>query len=81
MKLRKKDLKRLEIEVDDTGFVVWVQEKVKSEFASSLQRHYLLDGSLFLKDGEIGLSNNDDWDIYPEYDNEKKIIRIKRKNK
>lgn len=79
MKLRKKDLKGLRVDVTDRGFTVWAREKMMVGGTPKMVNHWLLDGSLLFEGGDIFVSVADMWKIRPEYDTEKGIIRIKRK--
>ncbi len=81
MKLRKKDLKRIKIDVTDRGFTVWVKEKMMINGTPKMVNHWLLDGSLLLEGGDISISVADMYRIHPEYDKDNSIIRIKRKNR
>ena len=79
MKLRKKDLERLRVDVTERGFVLWVKEKTMVGDTPKMVNHWLLDGSTLFEGGDISVSVANLWKIRPEYDQDNGVIRIKRK--
>ena len=58
MKIKKKHLKTIEVEVNKNGgFTVWITEKRKVNGQKKSIKHWILDGSCIQEDGEIRLGN------------------------
>lgn len=60
MKIKKKHLKTIEVEVNKNGgFTVWITEKKLINGQKKSIKHWILDGSCIKEDGEIRLGNYD----------------------
>jgi hypothetical protein len=79
MEISFKDLKNIEITTYNSGFTVWVKEKVKIDKKYKTVKHWIVDGSCLMDDGEIRLGENGNWKINAEYNSESKSICITRK--
>jgi hypothetical protein len=73
-KLSAKKLASLEIEVNETGFCVWIISKNKS--TGTKTRYWILDGSLIREDGTIRFGSKEMYSINAVYNEEKNIIEI-----
>ncbi len=77
MKLSKKKLKTLDIEVTEKGFTIWITEKLKS---GHIINHWLIDGSLVKENGQIQLGNDQcDYRYEVQYDPIERTINIYNK--
>lgn len=54
MKISKRKLKTLDVELTDTGFTIWITERMKN---GHVLKHWLLDGSLIKESGQVQLGN------------------------
>ncbi len=77
-KLSKKKLKEITFSTNDEGFTVWITEKMKD---GRILKHWLLDASLIMYDGEIRLGNDDSYRINAVYNKEENTIEIVKKGK
>jgi hypothetical protein len=59
--INKKKLGELEIQSNENGFVIWVNEEDN--------RYWLVDGSLLKEEGKISLGNTIDDKYFAEYNN------------
>jgi len=80
MKIAKKDLKNIEVEVnEDGGFTVWITEKKKVDGVKRTSRYWLIDGSTLMDDGEISLGHNyHTHKVNARYSKKKNSIKITR---
>ena len=78
VKLSKKDLKNIEIEVDEKGFVIWVIEETKINGKKKPFKHWVLDASCLKEDGEIRLGNPYHWNINAKFDSSENSLFITR---
>ena len=81
MEISLKDLKNVEITTYETGFTVWVKEKVKCGKKYRIMRHWIIDGSCFLEEGSIKIGSSDYWKVSAEYDKRIDSIIITRRKK
>lgn len=80
MKLKKKHLKRIEVDVNENGgFTVWVTEKKVIKGKKKSIKHWILDGSCIKEDGEIRLGNPDLYKLNAEYRKVKNTIFVTKK--
>lgn len=79
MKATEKDLKNIEITTYESGFTVWIKEKIKVGNKYRTVKHWVIDGSCLTDDGEIRLGGSTGWKLNAEYDADKKAIYITRK--
>lgn len=78
----KSKLKRMGLEITtcDTGFTVWVKEKVKGIKRKSI--HWIIDASTIMNDGEIRFGQNNMYNINAEYDEDLNgIVIVDRSSK
>lgn len=79
MKIKKKHLKTIEVEVNkEGGFTVWITEKKVINGQKESVKHWILDGSCIKKDGKIRLGNSDYNDInavHREQDNTIYVVK------
>lgn len=74
MKISKRKLKTLNIEVTDKGFTVWITERMKN---GHIIKHWLLDGSLVKEHGQIQLGRPlNDYRYQVQYEPEERIINL-----
>jgi hypothetical protein len=74
MKISKRKLKTLDIEVTDKGFTIWITERMKR---GHIVKHWLIDGSLVKEHGQIQLGcNNYGWRYEAQYDPEERTIHF-----
>tara|TARA_R110002074_G_scaffold388035_1_gene570440 strand:+ start:91 stop:333 length:243 start_codon:yes stop_codon:yes gene_type:complete len=79
MKIAKRDLKNIEVDVnEDGGFTVWILEKKKVKGKMKTMRHWIVDGSSIKEDGEIRLGSNDVWKINAKYSEKDNSINVTR---
>jgi len=79
MKIAKKDLKNIEVDVNDNGgFTVWITEEKKVNGKMKTMKHWILDGSCIKGDGEIRLGSNDVWKINAKYSEKDNTINVTR---
>ena len=79
-KATKKDLKSIEVTVnDDGGFTVWVVENKKEKGKNKTIRHWILDGSVIKDEGKIFIGKNDLYAINAEYNEQDRTIDIVRR--
>lgn len=72
MKIKKKKLKTLEIDVNESGFTIWIVE----EYKGKLYRHWILDGSRIKKDGRIRFGDFDDYRYQVKYSKKSRTIKL-----
>jgi hypothetical protein len=77
-KAPKKVLKTIEVEINENGFTVWVQDIDKN---GQLRKLWLIDGSMVREDGKIILGNPDYWPINAEFNEKENSIIITKKPK
>jgi hypothetical protein len=79
MKIAKKDLKNIEVDVNENGgFTVWITEKKKVNGKMKTMKHWIVDGSCIKEDGEIRLGSNDVWKINAKYSEKDNTINVTR---
>lgn len=78
MKVAKKDLQNIRIEVTDGGFTVWITEKKKVRGEIITFQHWILDGSLLKEDGLIRLGSPNNWKINAKLDESSNTIVVTR---
>lgn len=79
IKVAKKDLKNIEVEVNKNGgFTVWVLEKKKVNGKMKTCRHWIVDGSCIKEDGEIKLGSPDIWKINAKFDEAENALYVTR---
>tara|TARA_R110000796_G_scaffold84997_1_gene184818 strand:+ start:493 stop:753 length:261 start_codon:yes stop_codon:yes gene_type:complete len=80
MKVSKKDLKNITVEVNkDGGFTVWVLEKKKVNGKTIMSRHWIIDGSTIMEDGIVDLGrNNHIHKVNAKYTKKNNSIKITR---
>lgn len=79
IKIAKKDLKNIDVEVNKNGgFTVWVLEKKKQKGRTITHRHWIIDGSCIKEDGEIKLGSPDFWKINAKFDETENAIYVTR---
>ncbi len=75
--ISKKKLKEIEISVTESGFTLWITERVKG----IKRKHWIIDGSMIKEDGKIRLGAKDlDYRfeaVFDEHEND--IILIDKK--
>ena len=80
MEVSKKDLKNIEVELNEGGgFTVWVTEMKIIAGKNKKCRHWILDGSCIKEDGEIRIGcelNN--WKVEAKYDKSSRSIKVVR---
>lgn len=80
MKLKKKDLESIEVEVNKNGgFTVWITEKKVINGEKKSIKHWIVDGSCIKEDGEIRLGNPDIHKLNAEYRETNNTIYVTRK--
>lgn len=72
-------LKDIEIEVNEKGFVIWVNEKTKTGGKLRMIKHWVVDGSLLKENGIIRFGTPDLYKIEARYDKKQNMITIGRK--
>ena len=81
MEVSKKDLKNIEVELNEGGgFTVWVTEMKIIAGNNKKCRHWILDGSCIKEDGEIRIGNKrmGGWKLEAEYDKSSRSIKVVR---
>lgn len=79
IKVAKKDLKNIEVEVNKNGgFTVWVLEKKKVKGKMITFKHWIIDGSCIKEDGEIKLGSPDIWKINTKFDETENALYVTR---
>jgi hypothetical protein len=79
IKVAKKDLKNIEVEVNKNGgFTVWVLEKKKVNGKMITFKHWIIDGSCIKDDGEIKLGLHDIWKINAKFDEVENALYVTR---
>ena len=79
IKVSKKDLKNIEVEVNKNGgFTVWVLEKKKVNGKIRTFKHWIIDGSCIKEDGKIRLGSPDIWKINAKFDETKNSLYVTR---
>lgn len=71
-------LKSLEIDVNETGFCIWVKERVKIAGKFRTIKHWVIDGSMLKKTGVISMGTKDLYKIEARYDAESNTITVGR---
>ena len=80
MKLKKKDLKSIEVEVNENGgFTVWITEKKMVDGKNKNIRHWIVDGSCIKEDGRMRLGRPDLYKLNAEYRKSDNTIDVIRK--
>jgi hypothetical protein len=79
IKVAKKDLKKIEVEVNKKGgFTVWVLEKKRVNGKMITFRHWIIEGSCIKDDGEIKLGSSGIWKINVKFDEVENALYVTR---
>ena len=80
MEISKKDLKNIEVELNENGgFTVWVTEVKRIAGKNKVCRHWIVDGSCIKEDGEIRLGNDTrTWKVEAKYDKSSRSLKVVR---
>lgn len=79
---QKKVLKKLQIEVNDNGFSIWLTEKREIKGKVQKYSYWVIDASLIKKDGKIRLGDYFGHPVNAVFDvirNEVQIVKTKSK--
>ena len=80
MKIKKKDLESITVEVEeDGGFTVWITEEKLINGEKKNISHWIIDGSCIKEDGKIRLANSDIYKLNAEYRETNNTIYVTRK--
>jgi len=71
-------LKSLEIDVYESGFCIWVKERVKIAGKFRTIKHWVVDGSMLKKTGVISMGTKEMYKIEARYDAESNTITVGR---
>lgn len=80
MEVSKKDLKNIEVELNEGGgFTVWVTEMKIIAGNNKKCRHWILDGSCIKEDGEIRIGSEiRNWKVEAKYDKSSRSLKVVR---
>lgn len=79
MKIAKKDLKNIEVDVnEDGGFTVWITEKKMVNGKIVTFKHWIVEGSCIKEDGKIRLGSNNIWKINAKYNEKDNSLYVTR---
>lgn len=75
----KKHLKRISIESDSVGFTVWIDKDIERNGRKFVSKHWIVDASCLKEDGIIRIGSNKIWSINVEYDKDRNLLLVTKK--
>lgn len=80
MEVSTKDLKNIEVELNKNGgFTVWVTEIKRIAGKNKKCRHWIIDGSCIMEDGEVRIGNSTrTWKVEAKYDKSSRSLKVVR---
>lgn len=66
----------LEIDANETGFIIWVKERMKLGSKTRVVRHWIVDASNLRKDGFIRMGSKNMYKIEARYNDSQNCLEV-----